>query len=216
LIADGLFLPTVHRSNRKLYTGLLLAGLMLFYKPNFFANLQMMANPTRKTLFIALFALCLSGFILPEGRQIPVAGAAYKDWNPSSFWYYPWGRSGVHKGIDIFAEEGTPVVAASSGLVVYSGNIDMGGNVVLVLGAKWRFYYYAHLKDIVTHVGQWLKTGEVLGTVGSTGNAKSKPPHLHFTISSLFPMLNQYDPGLPQAWKIVFYIDPNAFLLNAD
>lgn len=176
----------------------------------------MMANPTRKTLLIALFSLCLSGFILPEGRQIPVAGATYKDWNPSSFWYTPWGRSGVHKGIDIFAKEGTPVVATTSGLVVYSGNIDMGGNVVLILGSKWRLYYYAHLKDIAAHSGQWLNTGTVLGTVGSTGNAVGKPPHLHFAISSLFPLFSQYDPKLPQAWKLMFYIDPNPVLLNAD
>jgi peptidoglycan LD-endopeptidase LytH len=176
----------------------------------------MLTNPTRKTLFICLFMVCLSGFIMPEGRQIPVSGASYKDWNPVAFWYYPWGRSGVHKGIDIFAKEGTPVIAATSGLVVYSGNIAMGGNVVLVLGAKWRFYYYAHLKAISTQPLQWRNTGEALGTVGSTGNAQGKPPHLHFAISSLFPMLNQYDPGLPQAWKKMFYIDPNAFLMSAN
>lgn len=154
----------------------------------------------------------LSGFIVTESHRIPVAGATIKDWNPVSFWYYPWGRSGVHKGIDIFAKEGTPVLAATSGLVVFSGNIAMGGNVVLILGGKWRFYYYAHLRDIAAQTGQWLNTGEVLGTVGSTGNAQGKPPHLHFAISSLFPILSQYNPNLPQAWKKMFYLDPNAFL----
>ncbi|MDD5277819.1 MAG: M23 family metallopeptidase [Methylovulum sp.] len=177
----------------------------------------MMTNPARKYLLTGLLAVGLGAYFIPEGqRRIPVAGASFKDWRPVSFWYYPWGRSGVHKGIDIFAREGTPVLAATGGLVVYSGKITMGGNIVLVLGAKWRSYYYAHLKDIAVPAGQWLNTGEILGTVGSTGNAQGKPPHLHFAINSFFPLLGQYDPRLPQAWKKVFYIDPNAFLRNAD
>ncbi|MEQ1738970.1 MAG: M23 family metallopeptidase [Methyloglobulus sp.] len=171
-----------------------------------------MKTLTRKTLLMGSLLIFLGGFIGTESHQIPVAGATIKDWNPVSFWYYPWGRSGVHKGIDIFAKEGTPVLAATSGLVVFSGNIAMGGNVMLILGGKWRFYYYAHLRDIAAQTGQWLNTGEVLGTVGSTGNAQGKPPHLHFAISSLFPILSQYNPNLPQAWKKMFYLDPNAFL----
>lgn len=176
-----------------------------------------MASTTQKYLFLGFLILCFGGFVIPEGeRKIPVTGASYKDWNPHSFWYYPWGRSGVHKGIDIFAKEGTPVIAATSGLVVYSGTIEMGGNVVLILGSKWRFYYYAHLQDIATSVGRWHKASDVIGTVGSTGNAAGKPPHLHFAISTLFPLLNQYDPSLAQAWRKVFYIDPHLFLMSAN
>jgi peptidoglycan LD-endopeptidase LytH len=177
----------------------------------------MMTKITPKYLVIGFLVVCFGGFVIPEGqRQIPVAGASYKDWNPQSFWYHPWGRSGVHKGIDIFAKEGTPTIAATSGLVVYSGTIDMGGNVVLILGAKWRFYYYAHLQSFSAQAGQWRHSGEAVGTVGSTGNAAGKPPHLHFAISSLLPLLSQYDPDLPQAWKKMFYIDPNAFLTSAN
>jgi peptidoglycan LD-endopeptidase LytH len=169
-----------------------------------------------RTLLIGSVAILAIGFISPEGPfQIPVMGASAKDWNPASFWYHPWGRSGVHKGIDIFAEAGTPVVAATRGWVVYSGSLEMGGNVVLVLGAKWRFCYYAHLKAAVATNYQWLDRGDPVGTVGSTGNAAGKPPHLHFAISHLFPMLDQYDPRLPQAWKKMFYSDPNLFLPTA-
>lgn len=107
-----------------------------------------MKTLTRKTLLMGSLLVFLSGFIVTESHQIPVSGATIKDWNPASFWYYPWGRSGVHKGIDIFAKEGTPALASTSGLVVFSGNITMGGNVVLILGGKWQFYYYAHLRDI--------------------------------------------------------------------
>jgi peptidoglycan LD-endopeptidase LytH len=86
----------------------------------------MMTKITPKYFVIGFLVVCFGGFVIPEGqRQIPVAGASYKDWNPQSFWYHPWGRSGVHKGIDIFAKEGTPTIAATSGLVVYSGTIDM-------------------------------------------------------------------------------------------
>lgn len=69
-------------------------------------------------LFAVIFAL---PFAWPDHPAIPVQGATHADWNPRSFWYYPWGASGVHKGIDIFAPEGRPVLAATSGLVLVSG-----------------------------------------------------------------------------------------------
>jgi peptidoglycan LD-endopeptidase LytH len=169
----------------------------------------------RKTIALIALIIVAAGWLLPEGREIPVVGANSTDWNPRSFWYSPWGRSGVHKGIDIFAKEGRPVVAASPGLVVYTGYNDIGGNVVLVLGAKWRFYYYAHLRDTVSHVGQWLETGEVLGRVGSTGNAHGKPPHLHFSIRSLLPLLWQFQADKPQALLTMFYVDPGVYLAGA-
>lgn len=156
-----------------------------------------------------------AGWLLPQGRRIPVTGASASDWNPHSFWYYPWGQSVTHKGIDIFAKEGRPVVAASPGWVVYTGFNGVGGQVVLVLGTKWRLYYYAHLQHTLSHAGQWLNTGEVLGAVGSTGNAQGKPPHLHFSIRSLLPLPWQYQAGKPQAWLAMFYVDPDAYLTGA-
>jgi len=106
-----------------------------------------------KAITLIFLLIVAAGWLLPEGHAIPVVGASFTDWNPRSFWHSPWGRSGVHKGIDIFAKEGRPVVAASPGLVVYTGYNDIGGNVVLVLGAKWRFYYYAHLHDLAVSGG---------------------------------------------------------------
>ena len=158
--------------------------------------------------------LCCVGLVLPEDqRRIPVAGASVlRTGIPNPSGIILGDVLGVHKGIDIFAKEGTSVIAATSGLVVYSGTIDMGGNVVLILGAKWRFYYYAHLQSISAQAGQWRHSGEAIGTVGSTGNAAGKPPHLHFAISSLFPLFSQYDPGLPQAWKLLFYVNPDTYL----
>jgi murein DD-endopeptidase MepM/ murein hydrolase activator NlpD len=161
---------------------------------------------------ITLLLIISISFLIPQHHIIPVQGATPKDWSPHSFWYYPWGRSGVHKGIDIFATDGTPVVASTDGLVFYTGNIEMGGNVVLMLGANWRLFYYAHLRNINATPWQWLKAGTPIGSVGTTGNAFGKPPHLHFSIVSLWPALSQYDPGVPQAWRKLFYVDPDTYL----
>jgi murein DD-endopeptidase MepM/ murein hydrolase activator NlpD len=164
------------------------------------------------TPLIFLSIVIGGGFLIPAGHKIPVQGASAADWNPASFWYHPWGRSGTHKGIDIFAKEGVPVLAASSGVVVYTGFNDMGGNVIVILGAKWRFYYYAHLQRISAHSLQLVSTGDAIGNVGNTGNAQGKPPHLHFVIRSLFPLFWLYDDSKPQPWSRMFYIDPVTLL----
>jgi murein DD-endopeptidase MepM/ murein hydrolase activator NlpD len=78
---------------------------------------------------------------------MPVEGATKSDYNKDTFWFYPWGKSVTHKGVDIFAKEGTNVKSSTWGIVLYSGKIEVGGNVVLILGPKWRLHYYAHLKD---------------------------------------------------------------------
>jgi murein DD-endopeptidase MepM/ murein hydrolase activator NlpD len=169
---------------------------------------------TKYAIKLSLLALSIFilGWLMPVHKRIPVAGASPADWNPQSFWYSPWGRSGTHKGIDIFAKAGVPVLAATDGLIIHTGFNDMGGNNILMLGAKWRFYYYAHLQRVDSHIFQWHNAGEKLGTVGNTGNAADKPAHLHFTIHSIFPLFWQYDASKPQAWNKVFYLDPNEFL----
>jgi murein DD-endopeptidase MepM/ murein hydrolase activator NlpD len=89
----------------------------------------------KMTLSLLLVIVIGVGFLIPTSHKIPVAGASTADWNPASFWYHPWGRSGTHKGIDIFAKEGVPVLAANSGVVVYTGFNDIDGNIVAILGA---------------------------------------------------------------------------------
>lgn len=174
----------------------------------------MIANAMKKITPILLALLITAGFLIPASHRIPVAGASAADWNPASFWYTPWGRSGTHKGIDIFAKEGVPVLAASGGVVVYTGFNDIGGNVILVLGAQWRFYYYAHLQRIDTRVLRRVSMGDIIGAVGSTGNAQGKPPHLHFVVRSLFPLFWQYDDSKPEPWNRMFYLDPGALLTS--
>lgn len=92
------------------------------------------------------------------------------------------GRS--HAGIDIFAPRGTAVVAAAPGRVIkaQSRESGLGGRTVTVRGNDGRFYYYAHMDSVNARVGQQVRPGQPLGTVGNTGNARSTPPHLHFSV----------------------------------
>lgn len=160
---------------------------------------------------LALFVVVvLIGMIPSFSCIIPVKNATAKDWNKDSFWYYPWGKSVTHKGIDIFAQHGTDVLAAHNGIVVAKGNIKHGGNYVVVLGAKWRLSYYAHLSEINTKLFTYVKQGTSIGKVGDTGNAKGKPPHLHFSVISIIPKLGRVDNST-QGWKKMFYLNPTDY-----
>lgn len=159
-----------------------------------------------KTLsFIAI--IIMAGFIPVQSAKIPVQNATSKDWNSQSFWYSPWGKSGVHKGIDIFAKKGKSVLSSTSGLVIFTGNLSMGGNVIGVLGPKWRVHYYAHLAKINIQTLSWVSRGDVIGTVGDTGNAAGKPAHLHYSIASLIPYPWRITTQT-QGWKKMFFMNP--------
>jgi murein DD-endopeptidase MepM/ murein hydrolase activator NlpD len=148
------------------------------------------------------------GLCIPQRGVIPVQNATANDWNKLSYWREPWGQSGVHKGIDIFANKGTPVLASTSGLVIYTGNIKLGGNVVAVLGPKWRIYYYAHLDSINAKNFDWASRGDFIGKVGDSGNAKGKPTHLHYSVMSLIPYPWRIS-WQKQGYKKVFYMNPS-------
>jgi murein DD-endopeptidase MepM/ murein hydrolase activator NlpD len=164
---------------------------------------------------LLLLAVLLLGLLIPVDPIIPVAGATPADWNPRSFWHSPWGASGVHKGIDIFARAGTPVLTATPGLVLMSGRFGAGGNVVAILGPQARVHYYAHLASIGVSSGEWVAGGRPVGTVGTTGNAAGKPPHLHYAVVTAVPYLWRAVAilrGEPQGWQQMFYLDPGALL----
>ncbi len=163
---------------------------------------------------LILIAIFLCGLFLPQHFTMPVEGATSKDYHPDSFWYYPWGKSVTHKGVDIFAKAGTRVFSATSGLVIFAGQIEMGGNVVFVLGPKWRLHYYAHLQEIKTSTFSWASSGEPIGTVGTSGNAVGKQPHLHYAIETLVPYPCRWD-GDRQGWKKMFYLNPIEYLRAA-
>lgn len=87
----------------------------------------------------------------------------------------------VHHGIDIFAPRGTPVLAATDGVVRSISPNNLGGNVVWLRDERrGQTLYYAHLDSHAVAAGQVVRTGDVLGFVGNTGNARTTRPHLHF------------------------------------
>lgn len=169
----------------------------------------------RFIILIPLTVMFFVGFIIPEKRVIPVTGATSSDWNKDSFWYEPWGKSGVHKGIDIFASKGTNLVSTSEGIILFQGVLGIGGNVVLALGPKWRLHYYAHLDSIQVKSFSFVSANQKIGTVGDSGNAKGKPPHVHYSVISIVPYLWQATTE-SQGWKKMFFLDPGHFLQSRE
>ncbi|URD70876.1 M23 family metallopeptidase [Leptospira borgpetersenii] len=165
----------------------------------------------RNSTLLAVISVVAIGFLLPESFTMPVEGADRSSYHSDSFWFYPWGKSITHKGVDIFAKQGKEVRSSVSGIVIFSGNIDMGGNVVFVLGPKWKIHYYAHLKESEVPAFFIVYKGSKIGSVGNTGNAIGKPPHLHYAIVTLFPYLWLADQSI-EGWKKIFYLNPIPYL----
>lgn len=94
---------------------------------------------------------------------------------------YGAGDGGKHRGIDIGADEGTPIHAAAEGLVGYAGDGLSGyGKVVVLLHPGGWVTLYAHASELVARPGQLVARGEVIAKVGHTGNAQGD--HLHFEL----------------------------------
>lgn len=154
-----------------------------------------------KRLFILLVTVTAIALVLPAIRQaadrawfvmtlaterpplqvlVPVDGTSAR---LSNSWHAPRAGGRRHEGVDIFAPKGTPVRSATRGVVVRVGTNRLGGQVVNVLGPGLERHYYAHLDRFGSfREGDLVRPGDVLGYVGSTGNARGTPPHLHYGI----------------------------------
>jgi murein DD-endopeptidase MepM/ murein hydrolase activator NlpD len=100
------------------------------------------------------------------------------------------GRSRRHEAIDILAARGTDVIAVEDGRVAKIFTSAVGGLTLYQFDPSETFvYYYAHLDSYAPGVkeGMMLHKGDLVGTVGTTGNAPKETPHLHFAISKLDP-----------------------------
>lgn len=107
-----------------------------------------------------------------EGYSWPAQGVLTSNYG------WRWGR--LHRGIDIAAPIGTPIVAAASGKVVGAGWHGGYGNLVKLEHADGSVTYYAHVNRILVTHGQKIKQGEIIAEMGSTGNSTGS--HLHFEI----------------------------------
>jgi murein DD-endopeptidase MepM/ murein hydrolase activator NlpD len=88
-----------------------------------------------------------------------------------------------HEGIDIFAPRRTALVAAAEGTVTRVNENALGGKVVFLNPTNKNYtLYYAHLDEQLVEPGQHVKTGDTIGLMGNTGNARFTSPHLHFGI----------------------------------
>jgi murein DD-endopeptidase MepM/ murein hydrolase activator NlpD len=124
------------------------------------------------------------------GLAIPVQGVRPNQIGDT----YSQSRAGgarVHNALDIMAARGTPVVAAADGVVERLHFSRGGGGITAYVRSAdgaW-VHYYAHLDAYAPglHVGQRLRRGDPIGTVGSSGNANPAGPHLHFAVHRMAP-----------------------------
>ncbi len=94
-----------------------------------------------------------------------------------------------HHGVDIFARRHTPILAPCDGYIRFVGVRGLGGKVIWLQDSKhYDNLYFAHLDSQWVKARTFVKTGDTLGTVGNTGNARFTPPHLHFGIYNNGPM----------------------------
>ena len=130
--------------------------------------------------------------------SLPIAGLGPEDLY-DSFEEARGGGDRSHEALDIMAPRGTPVQAMVDGPVKKLFESKAGGLTVYQFGADETYcYYYAHLDRYADGLieGKVLKRGEVLGYVGSTGNASPDAPHLHLAISRLGQEKNWWE-GIP-------------------
>jgi peptidoglycan LD-endopeptidase LytH len=95
-----------------------------------------------------------------------------------------------HEAVDILAPRNTPVRAVEDGTIAKLFESKAGGHTIYQSDPSGRFsYYYAHLERYADglHEGQRVAAGDVIGYVGTSGNAPLGTPHLHFAISELGP-----------------------------
>jgi peptidoglycan LD-endopeptidase LytH len=114
-----------------------------------------------------------------------------------------------HEAIDILEPRGTPVRAVVSGTIRKLFLSKPGGNTIYLFDEMGVYcYYYAHLDGYAEglHEGMRVEPGDVIGFVGSTGNADPRTPHLHFAITELGP---------ERLWWKGKAVDPYPFLVAA-
>jgi murein DD-endopeptidase MepM/ murein hydrolase activator NlpD len=136
------------------------------------------------------------------GYTFPVLGSA----SFGNDWGAPRASTGVpHQGTDIFAAEGTPIVAIADGVLDRVGWNQIGGYRFWLFDQFGNSFYHAHLSAFspLARDGAFVRKGDVIGFVGHTGDAQFTPPHVHFEIHpgngdavNPYPYLGQWQKGI--------------------
>ncbi|HLU52194.1 MAG TPA: M23 family metallopeptidase [Acidimicrobiia bacterium] len=132
----------------------------------------------------------------------PVAGDHYF----IDSWGYARSGGRRHQGTDIMADRHTPVVAVTNGTITKVDRTDrkgeLGGRTLWLETDDGVRFYYAHLQSIVDDLraGDRVAAGDVLASVGNSGNARKTAPHLHFEIRPGKKPVNPY-PTLAQVCR---------------
>lgn len=120
----------------------------------------------------------LSEVLISAVFRPPVSGRIT---SPFGFREHPLsGEEDFHKGMDIAAKEGAPVLSALPGTVAETGYSDIYGNYIILRHSKNVETFYAHCSEIIAKEGMVLKQGQRIAKVGNTGI--STGPHLHFAV----------------------------------
>ena len=147
-------------------------------------------------------ATLISATVLPVSVPrliIPVAGVQ-RDQLVDTFTQSREGGLRAHNAIDIMAPTGTPIVAAAAGQVEKLFVSLRGGNTVYIRSPeRTLIYYYAHLDAYAPGLaaGQMVRQGQLLGTVGASGDASPEAPHLHFEIQQTARENGWWKPAVP-------------------
>lgn len=126
-----------------------------------------------------------ANYLLSRQLMVPVAGVAPEQ-VPDNFTARRGPR--IHGAVDILAARGTPILAADSGRILKLRSNSAGGTTIYALDPSERYvFYYAHLDAYRGGLreGDNVAKGDVLGYVGTSGNAPDHIPHLHFQLMRL-------------------------------
>ena len=116
--------------------------------------------------------------VVTSGKTCPInAATSFTD-----SWGAPRSGGRSHKGVDLMAARGAPLVAIESGVITRTSNSSLGGISIYLSGESGNRYYYAHLDALAPGVGGGMSVsvGDLVGYNGSSGNASYSAPHLHF------------------------------------
>lgn len=124
-----------------------------------------------------------SAYFRAHPLMIPVEGVSPNELRDTFHEARSGGR--IHMATDILAMRGTPVLAAAPGRIIKLANSGAGGITIYIADVSGRYvHYYAHLMGYAPNVKEGLavEEGDVIGFVGTTGNAPPDTPHLHFQV----------------------------------